>query len=98
MGRFRKFRRYGGRARRYGKRGGKILGMSLPQLIGFGIGLTKIDNALPKNLILGAAVMPTGIVKGVAPIANFAKGVILGNMVQGLGIVPGTTSGDSRGW
>lgn len=95
-------RAYGGRAKAYGRRGakagGKILGMSMPQLVGFAIGITKMDNQLPKNLILAAAVAPTGIVKGIAPISNFARGVILGNMVQGLGIVPGTTAADSRGW
>lgn len=99
MAKYKKFKRWGGRQRtRYSKQT-RILGMSMPQLIGFAVGMSNLDNNIPKNLILGAAVLPTGLLKGVAPISNFAKGVILGNMAQGLGLgIPGmgSQSSDAR--
>lgn len=99
MGRFRKFRRYGGRARRYSSKGAKLLGMSTPQIIGVLIGMSNLDNNIPKNLVLGLAVAPTGMLKGLLPVSNAAKGIILGNMLQGFGIgIPGmnTQSSDAR--
>lgn len=65
-----------------GKRGaGKaLLGMSLPYMAGVVFGMTNYDDIIPMNIKLGVAVAPGNIIP--AKIQSFAKGTVMGNLIQ----------------
>lgn len=62
--------------------GGKVgLNVSPAFLAGVVTGYTNLDDKLPGQLVLGAAVAP---VNGLGVVKGFAQGVIAGNLVQTL--------------
>jgi len=86
---------YAKRGRAYGSKRNRKLGInsSIPFLIGLGVGLTNMDDKIPKELTLGLAVAP---VKGIGELKGGAQGVVFGNMLQqkfgiGLGGNAGTS-------
>ena len=83
----RSFRRSGGRSR--GALGGLGLNLSVPTLAGIAIGFSNLDNKLPKDIVMAAAVAPIRTGK----IGSAARGIIFGNLLQGvLGRSGNTTS------
>jgi len=74
----RSFRRSGGRSR--SALGGLGLNMSLPTLAGVAIGFSNLDNKLPKDIVLAAAVAPVRTGK----IGSAARGIVFGNLLQGI--------------
>ena len=67
------------------------LSLSMPFLIGAAVGLSNLDNKIPKDLTLVAATAP---IRGFGSIKAAAQGVILGNVVQHFtGFRTGSTPG-----
>lgn len=94
------YRNYGRRVRSYGRRNReKILGMAPAVVAGVIVGMTNMDDKLPKNLVLLGATAPN-MVKGQHHVKNFCGGVVFGNILQGYGLnIPGVGStGNARGW
>lgn len=63
------------------RRGGLGVNLSLPFLVGAVVGVTNLDDKIPKDLTLIAATAP---VTGLGVVKSGAQGVILGNVVQTL--------------
>lgn len=90
-------------------RSGQILGMSMPYAAGVVIGLSNLDDKIPADYTLVAAIMPTMVtrkVKGLGQVKAVAQGIILGNLIQKwtgytLGGASSSTTGTSSsgsGW
>lgn len=92
MARYRSRRRTSRRSYRSRGRsalGGLGLNLSLPTLAGVAVGFSNLDDKLPKEAVLAAAVAPMRTGK----IGSVARGIVFGNLLQGvLGRSGNTTS------
>ena len=85
----RKGRYYYGKARTFARKSykksykGYGVNISPAFLVGFGVGMTNLDNNIPAQYSLMAACMPFSG-KGIGQIKAAAQGIVLGNIAQGL--------------
>lgn len=87
----RSFRRSSGRSR--SALGGLGLNLSLPTLAGVVVGFSNLDDRLPKEAVLAAAVAPVRTGK----IGSAARGIVFGNLIQGF-LGRGNPSSAAGGW
>lgn len=86
------------RAKNYGSSYAKGIGInaSLPFLAGVAIGITNLDDVIPKTATIAVACAP---VKGIGAIKAAAQGTIIGNLLQSkFGLNIGSGLGSSAGF